>query len=469
MEMQSGSGRTIGIARCALLTLLAGASIRLATAGPGQAVEGDPSGNSAAQVTLGDVAGGGTGQLRSPEETSSAIDPDDKQLKRKLKYVPVSDFLKLAQDAVARLGGIQADLDVTQLGKTSDGHDAVLVGETLIMADPRTNRLMVGGPAAHLTIIDELANEIDVRPRSVYISAIIAEVTLGDDLRFGMDILSKLEGEIDIEGKAVVLGANTSGATILDFPASADAGQDQALQVFSDALVKQSEGQLEVISRPFVFTTNNEQAIISMSMSGGGSNQIEVTPLINSNDEVTLQIANTVESELPDETKSIQELATTVRLEDSDVVILGGIITGAGDKRKELLIFVQPQIIPGSSGTRDFRTWASQNLPDGSGDFNSDADRDGVPNGIEYVFGDTEIRSPAPGQLTAPPAPVPGDITLVLEASSDLQNWSEILRFESGKLAYLAEGVRIGKRVVVDEREHRPAANAIYYRYSASH
>ena len=43
------------------------------------------------------------------------------------------------------------------------------------------------------------------------------------------------------------------------------------------------------------------------------------------------------------------------------------------------------------------------------------------------------------------------------------------LRFESGKLAYLAEGVRVGERVVIDEREHTPAANAIYDHYRASH
>lgn len=115
-----------------------------------------------------------------------------------------------------------------------------------------------------------------------------------------------------------------------------------------------------------------------------------------------------------------------------------------------------------------FQIWAQVNLPAGSNAFDGDSDADGIPNSIEYIFGDREIISPAPGQLSAPPQPVPSDVTLSLEVSDDLQIWTEILRYESGKLVRQLADVRVDDDIVTDERDSAQFPAARYYRYRAS-
>ncbi|MDG2122849.1 MAG: secretin N-terminal domain-containing protein, partial [Verrucomicrobiales bacterium] len=76
---------------------------------------------------------------------------------------------------------------------------STIVGKTLLIADPQSNSLIVSGPPEQLTMIDELITAIDQRPRQVYISAIIAKITLGDDIQYGVDLLRKVE-QFDVGG-----------------------------------------------------------------------------------------------------------------------------------------------------------------------------------------------------------------------------------------------------------------------------
>jgi len=168
----------------------------------------------------------------------------------------------------------------------------------------------------------------------------------------------------------------------------------------------------KVLSRPSVFTVNNGKAVISsgqriavpvqtLSSQGAAVGQVgtasvassieyrdvvlklEVVPLINSDDEVTLRIAqlndNIVGSQnisgnsIP--TIGTQELSTTVTVRNGHTVVLGGLITesttnehngvpvlksipvignlfGVREKKKvreELMIFIQPLIVGDSS------------------------------------------------------------------------------------------------------------------------
>jgi type II secretory pathway component GspD/PulD (secretin) len=171
------------------------------------------------------------------------------------------------------------------------------------------------------------------------------------------------------------------------------------------------ESNFKILSRPSIYAQNNVKATISSGQriaiptstltSGVGfenglggaitSNiefrdvvlKLEVIPLINSDNQVTLKIAqvndNVVGSqsisgnEIP--TLSTQELITTVTINGGETVVLGGLITeradesvtglpgirripllgkmlGSTDKstsREETLIFIQPHIIDGTS------------------------------------------------------------------------------------------------------------------------
>lgn len=403
-------------------------------------------------------------------------------LKRELKYIPVSDFLPVAENALSRYvsgnssggasrsgarssssssrtggltgasrnstssrtgttGGFSGSRGGSSIGGSNlsnpdaiSGPESLLVGNTLIIGDSQLNNVVVSGPPEHLRIIDQLLDEIDIRPRQVYINAVIAQVTLGDDIRFGKDLLRTVE-QITVGGQVVNLAGSfrttAGGSSVLNVnklaPLLADPANGplnpllnpvgieaiptpdglgvwaQVGDIFNAYIqALEQTNRFQVISRPFVFTANNQLASIasgqrvavptqSVSSLDAGGNvsssigfeevllQLDVVPLINSKDEVTLTISQQNENitgktviggnEVPD--ISTQQFETTVRLPNKAIVVLGGIIqedeselinglpilsripgikrllgsTSKQKNRNELLIFIQPHII----------------------------------------------------------------------------------------------------------------------------
>ena len=241
-----------------------------------------------------------------------------------------------------------------------EGLSQFLVGNTLLIGDSQLNNIVVSGPPEQLRIIDQLLDEIDIRPRQVYINAVIAQVSLGDDIKFGKDLLRTVE-EITVDGEKVnVAGsykASTGGVGVIDianlaavgdsFPTPDGLGVWAQVGDYFNGYIQalESTNKFEVISRPFVFTANNQlasiasgervavptQSISSLDACGNVSSSIgfeevllrlDVLPLINSKDEVTLTVQQENENitgttviggnEVPD--IATQQFETTVRL-----------------------------------------------------------------------------------------------------------------------------------------------------------
>lgn len=297
------------------------------------------------------------------------------------------------------------------------GPESILIGNTLLIGDSQLNNVVVSGPPEHLRIIDQLLDEIDIRPRQVYINAVIAQVTLGDDIKFGKDLLRTVE-EIDVGGEKVNIAGSfrttAGGSGVIDvanlaavadaFPRPDGLGIWSQVGDYFNAYIQALENtnRFQVISRPFVYTANNQlasiasgervavptQSVSSLDAGGNVSSSIgfeevllrlDVLPLINSKDEVTLTISQQNENitgttiiggnEVPD--IATQQFETTVRLPNKAIVVLGGIIqeddnetvsglpfltkipiiknilgsTSKQKSRRELLIFIQPTII----------------------------------------------------------------------------------------------------------------------------
>ena len=408
--------------------------------------------------------------IRSLVEIFDAPSQVDNFLKRELKYIPVVDFMPVATNALSRFvdGGVtgagrtsstsrrgtsttsrtsssgltgsssrssglssrgttggfsgtssRGGLGGSSLSSPSDlgGPESILVGNTLLIGDSQLNNIVVSGPPEQLRIIDQLLDEIDIRPRQVYINAVIAQVSLGDDIKFGKDLLRTVE-EITVDGEKVnVAGsykASTGGVGVIDianlaavgdsFPTPDGLGVWAQVGDYFNGYIQalESTNKFEVISRPFVFTANNQlasiasgervavptQSISSLDAGGNVSSSIgfeevllrlDVLPLINSKDEVTLTVQQENENitgttviggnEVPD--IATQQFETTVRLPNKAIVVLGGIIqeddnelvtglpfltkipliknivgsTSKAKNRRELLIFLQPHII----------------------------------------------------------------------------------------------------------------------------
>ena len=408
--------------------------------------------------------------IRSLVEIFDAPSQVENFLKRELKYIPVVDFMPVATNALSRFvdGGVtgagrtsstsrrgtstssrtsssgltgsssrssglssrgttggfsgtssRGGLGGSSLSSPSDlgGPESILVGNTLLIGDSQLNNIVVSGPPEQLRIIDQLLDEIDIRPRQVYINAVIAQVSLGDDIKFGKDLLRTVE-EITVDGEKVnVAGsykASTGGVGVIDianlaavgdsFPTPDGLGVWAQVGDYFNGYIQalESTNKFEVISRPFVFTANNQlasiasgervavptQSISSLDAGGNVSSSIgfeevllrlDVLPLINSKDEVTLTVQQENENitgttviggnEVPD--IATQQFETTVRLPNKAIVVLGGIIqeddnelvtglpfltkipliknivgsTSKAKNRRELLIFLQTHII----------------------------------------------------------------------------------------------------------------------------
>jgi type II secretory pathway component GspD/PulD (secretin) len=182
-------------------------------------------------------------------------------------------------------------------------------------------------------------------------------------------------------------------------------GTIEDLSIFVKAL--QTRGDFKVLSRPSIFTSNNQKGSISSgeriaiptnsnSFSNGGAStnieyqdvvlKLEVIPLVNSDNEITMEIAllndevngtqtiagagsNGEDLSVP--RISTREILTTATVPNNDTIVLGGLIVGRDGKEKsgipilsdipylgslfantvdtneraELLVFMQPSIV----------------------------------------------------------------------------------------------------------------------------
>ena len=251
---------------------------------------------------------------------------------------------------------------------------SIVVGKTLLISDPRMNSLLVTGPPESIERVSELIKEMDKRPLQVHINAVIAQITLGDDITTGIDLLRRVE-DVQIGGQNVSLAglySSTGGRTFLDpanldsvsgFTSAADglnlyATVGELFNAYVTALEKTS--RFKVLSKPHVATANNEIADIRVgsrvpipanqqsSVVAGGTTSVtsnieyedvelvlEVRPLINSKNEITIevnQVNNTVAGSTVINGNNIpniltQSLNNKITVPNGAIFTIGGSIT----------------------------------------------------------------------------------------------------------------------------------------------
>ncbi len=340
--------------------------------------------------------------------------PLDTVLERPLQFVSAGDVLPVLRDLLMEGeeetsgtagGGRRDGSTVTQNDSTfgqglgSDGlgsslnrpdrlkepnadvaPESVIVGKTKIISDKSANSIIAIGPPDSRQKVAQLLDMLDVRPRQVYLAAVIGELRLTDDMEFGFSYFLRYQGAggTGAAGSIInsALGSLLGGSNL---PTPSDLIKPQlfqnlsgltvygtiadAVDIYARALEK--TGKFKILSRPVVYTTNNKKAVISSgqqvpftsstltstSISGGPLNQsagvtanitykdvllkLEVVPLINANKDVTLVIAQTNNNILGFENFgadnkapiiSAQELTTTVTVPNGGTVVLGGLI-----------------------------------------------------------------------------------------------------------------------------------------------
>lgn len=290
---------------------------------------------------------------------------------------------------------------------------SVLVGKTRLVADVQANKLIAYGPPEDIAKITSLLDRLDRKPPQVYLATIIGQLTLSDGMNVGIDYLRQFKagGNGNFAGSFVTLDNLAKAVTdvrnpVLNQSVGALAGLNvygqiaEGVDVFVRAL--ETTQRFKILSRPSIYAANNKKAVITSGQripvptssitdlanpNSVRTNivyqdvvlKLEVIPLINSNKEVSLTIAQVNDNVVGQQQlggNSIpiigtERLLTTVTIANRSTIVLGGLITENEEKstsgipfisripilgnvfkttttkkaRKELIIFIQPVVV----------------------------------------------------------------------------------------------------------------------------
>ena len=267
--------------------------------------------------------------------------------------------------------------------------------EVRVVADEVTNSLVLLATKKDYADIREVLRRLDVVPRQVLIEVLVAEVTLGEDLQFGVefaaaqlsrnDALGRITGETTPNNSS----GTTTSASIFDlggvignrFPEVAPLPRNGFFGVISDnrnfAVVMNAaagKNKLKVLSAPHLMTADNHEAHILVgeevpivttqsnsanSTTRGTSDILQniqyrdtgviltVLPQVNSEGLVNMQIHQEV-SQVKKEvtggidspTFSTRESETTVVVQSGESIVIGGIIDDIVDRSRTGIPFL---------------------------------------------------------------------------------------------------------------------------------
>ncbi|SDK20284.1 general secretion pathway protein D [Microbulbifer yueqingensis] len=252
--------------------------------------------------------------------------------------------------------------------------------EVSIQVNESLNSLVLTAPPSLLETMKGVIAKLDVRRAQVLIEAIIVEVTegtgndlgirwiagAGDNAVAGFRNNAARSDVLDDDGNVVSEGFNpfsldpssllTPGALNLGYLSGTD------IRVAISAIA--SETNANILSTPTIMALDNEEAEILVGQNvpfitgeqllSGSNNDpfttiqrqdigttLKVTPRVNNNNSVTLDIEQKVENVLPtsegaaDIVTSKREIRTRVLIDDGAMLVLGGLIEDQVTERKE--------------------------------------------------------------------------------------------------------------------------------------
>jgi general secretion pathway protein D len=278
---------------------------------------------------------------------------------------------------------------------TSTAAKNAIEGEGLrIVPSAENNSLLILASPSEFAVIEAALKKLDVLPIEVLIEASIAEVTLTDDLRYGLQWS-------DLTKKGPVVYSETNGSISQQFPGLSFLYTGSA-NISAVLNAMESLTKVHVLSSPKLVVLNNHEASLQVgdqvpivtqsALSTAGQNApivnsvdlkdtgviLKVTPRANVSGRVVLDVTQEVSDVVATTTSSInsptiqqRKFSSVVAVRDGETIALGGLIkdsksqTGSGipllrripllgplfgsedrnTTRTELIVLITPHVI----------------------------------------------------------------------------------------------------------------------------
>jgi len=307
-------------------------------------------------------------------------------------------------------GGQNAELEVRAV-ELSDGVSATVVGSSAasgaavsanlsvkIVADAATNSLLIRSTARDYRQLLTTISQLDAVPLQVMVNAVIAQITLNDSTRFGVD-WSRIANDATLNPISTTTTTSFMPAQGLGGLMFSKGFLDGAARVEATLEAIAANNDVRLLARPSLTVSNNQEGEIQIgadvpveagqSISTGGiattniqyrptGIELYITPQINSDGVVNLiirQVLSSVDTGASgvndNPVFNNQEISTTVVVRNGENVVLGGLIqndieslnTGVpglnrvpllgnlfsyrqeSQERRELFIVLRPEII----------------------------------------------------------------------------------------------------------------------------
>ena len=372
--------------------------------------------------------------LREAELWIRRLDQPGESLEQRLYVYPVqnskateladllSSIFQSGEQAPAAGRAVAPGLTPTQIGPPpasapppaqNEGLAIAAGGKIEIMADDVRNALVILASARDYRMVESAIRKLDIVPLQVLIEASVIEVTLTDDLAYGVEWFFRTSlANNDGTGTGRGRGALDMGAPGLAAlaPGFSFTVIDSADRVRFALNALESRSKLDVLSAPSLMVLDNQtatinvgdeipiptrQSISNVDPSAPTVNEVAfrqtgltltVTPRVNNSGLVTMDIrqevataAATTTSDIDAPTIQNRLVESVVAVNSGQTIVLGGMIqdqstrgtsglpflqrvpvlnklfgtTNNGDLRTELMVLITPRVIRSSDEARD--------------------------------------------------------------------------------------------------------------------
>ncbi len=292
------------------------------------------------------------------QETTSSKDKKNELLKQTPDTPPSPEAVK---KELFPSSGVKKTTQTKGEAVTGEGSGGSLRGEVRITPDTIRNALIINALPSDYRIVKRLLDQVDILPRQVLIEAIIAEITLSDSIKLGVDWEYNSEGGYT---DGLVTG------TISESGLSLVLGLSDKLK--SSAEANETNSDVNILSSPRLLASDNKEAKINIadqipvatttydyteSTTGILETDIQyrdtgiilsVTPHINDRGLVSMEISQEVSdfkenfevagSSYPSFTE--RKVETSLTVQHGQTIVIGGLIREKNDKTQQGVPFL---------------------------------------------------------------------------------------------------------------------------------